>query len=523
MIDSNSLQSQRTIVSGGNPKIKDSVASAASASIYYTVQGRAASMSGSRTVLVTRPLKFPAQFPRFQGDSKLELPSIEPHLPPGVDVDAVNSLTSVYRSHCLLALDTFRYCKHEKFCDSYKSLIGLLTVPGQKLLAHPSIAAWVKACDWLKYQKMIPMLDLILLTQVPSKAMQHMEYVARNLCGWVSQFFAHQPQHLQDAMLGPANVFSNILERFLRVNRAALDLSLCLNDEDRDTLWVDWINVVQPHRVLQDSLLGRGHARLMHILSQEVRFILNPTLNTSHLEQGIFVPTKNYTKFQIEEMALGKCSVVERLSRFLADLPNRFPAISARELVTMIEVVGNNISRNISMNGGRSLQTWWRLKVFIDEMSYWLAERGGFVQCGPETLTVKSQPVPNFYVNPASAEALNEFDVSASFPTTDANTQNSNTTSLNIAPDNSFLSSKDGHSTATHHHSLPVNKHQKADTNLIGMQHASPTSTIAEGNNEIMQLNDDSGIIMDDDFGIDTSKYHNFVDGGSDPADAVVR
>ena len=63
-------------------------------------------------------------------------------------------------------------------------------------------------------------------------------------------------------------------------------------------------------------------------------------------------------------------------------------------MLTYIDVVGNNIQRDLSLNSAYSLGNWWKIKVFIDEMSYWLAEIGGFQRHGPESMNV-TPPTPS--------------------------------------------------------------------------------------------------------------------------------
>ena len=484
--------------------------------------------------IIPRPLKFPtAPAQTNQGEIQLELPNIKPFLPVGIDVDAVNSLTSVYRSHCLLAIDNFRFCKTEKFCDSYKSLVGLLTMPGQKLLAHPKIAGWIRECDWLKYQKMVPMLDLTLLAQVPRKAMAHMEHVALNMCIWIGQFFQTQPQHVVDAMQGPANVFVNLIQRYLRVNRAALDVASVLESVDnRDQLWNDWVTHVQPFHVIQSSLLfGPGHKRVRHILTQEVRLLLSPLEASLHTGGGrVFEDSGILSDFQRKELNAdidgSSGSIIGRMFRFLESLSARFPSVDARSLLSHIDVIGSNASRNMTLGGALSLGHWWRIKLFIDESSYWLAEKGGFVEAGPLNNTPKLDFYRSPYEGMNKAFSFEGNHESLSRPRTgvSTNTEHEIDDSFNNNTMNTSL--PHGHpSTETSHYEI---NRQATTTPAVkvetGITHSRGGSTAID-EEALNPLHDDSGIGLgiDDDFHID-SKYNSFVEGvhGSDPADVVV-
>ena len=341
--------------------------------------------------MIPRPLKFPRRLDRLdQRDVHFELPDIAPYLPQGTDIDAANSLCSVYRSHCVLAIDNFRYCKTEKFCDSFKSLHGLLTVPGQKLLAAPSIAPWIRECDWRKYQSMIPMLNMILLTQVPQKAMNHMKSVAVQLCSWVQHFFQSQPPHVLQAMFGPASVFSNALQRFCRVQNAALELVLIFDSsEKRNELWSDWTRLSDPLQVVQSSLPAMGHRRCRLILTKEIVLLLNPT-QSPPLSGTLFDDDgEGMTDFRAAEMnkdCKNASDLLARMYRFLLSLQSRFPHASAQDILNPLERFTGNAARNLTLAGALTVAEWWRMKVFIDEAASWLAEMGGLFENTSEVL-----------------------------------------------------------------------------------------------------------------------------------------
>ncbi|MCJ1476896.1 hypothetical protein MMC13_005565 [Lambiella insularis] len=488
----------------------------------------------SRSNVIYRPLQFQTSDQQGQdGDNPLELPSITPYLPAGIDRDAVRSLTSVYRSHCLLSIDNFRYCKTEKLCDSYKSLIGLLTVPGQKLLAHPQIATWIRECDWLKYQKMTLLLDQTIMTELPKRAMLHIQHVAANLCPWISQYFQNQPRHVQDAMLGPANIFVSLLERYMRVNRACLDVAGVLeNVAVRDQLWLDWMSHVNPYHVLQNSLRHRGHNRLLNILTQEVRHLICPSVNTTFVGSGtMFEARDGHSIFDKGGLLhapsdVDAGAVISRLAAFLRSLPTIFPNVDARQMIMHIDVIGNNIQRNLSLNSAFSLGNWWKIKVFIDEMSSWLAEIGGFQDFGPDSMFESFWPPDIVPTPPGDTETTFEFDggnddFEGSRPTTGGDV-------MMARDNNTGYAAVDAHNAVdiTHSHHKAQKETHDTMTELPDTQrdHARRVSNSLD-HEAMASLHDDSGIAMgpDDEFGTD-GKYGGFVGTvhGSDPADVVV-
>ena len=517
--------------------------------------------SQPRSISMKRPLRFPSISPLPPpGDSELDFPSIQQYLPPGADADAVGSLVAVYRSHCLLAIDNFRFCKTDKLCDSYKSLVGLLTVPGQKLLAHPKIAPWIQECDWYKYQKMIPMLDKIVLTQVPQKAMAHMEHVGKNLCNWIYQYFMNQPQHVQDAMLGPTNVFVSIIDRFLRVNRATSDVAAVFEDpESRDQLWIDWVNEVEPRKVVQNSLGATGHKRCLTIITEDVRRILQPQ-GRAALHTGPEFPASKSSRsdaFDSNDRRPVSIIIIERLVHFLVELPTRFPRVDARTLLNYISIVGSSISRNLTLNSTQSLGNWWRINLFIDEMSHWLAEKGGFLEGTANMLTApQSTDLPPSFstmdsyhfdspsnndfppsrprTSASNAPHHSSFSPTSAFPTknhapTDSHSHPSRNPDvfhdmphLPHAPSSSSVAQTSKH----RHHADPAfaddHRHKRRRSqSTVAADDDGPTGATASA-----PLNDDSGIGLaddDTDFAMD-AKYQSFVESAhaSDPADVVV-
>ena len=493
-------------------------------------------------IFVARPLHIQATVsPSPEGDTQLELPSILPYLPPGVDEDAVSSLTSVYRSHCFLAIDNFRYCKTDKLCDSYKSLIGLLTVPGQKLLAHPRIANWIRDCDWLKYQKMTPLLDQTLIVQMPPKALLHIQQVNAHLCDWISQFFQNQSKHVQDAMLGPANMFVSLLERYLRVNRACRDVADVLdNGLVRGDLWSDWVMYLNPYQIIEQALpldpdspglSPPGTTRVLRILIQEFREILCPSASgVSKGDNTVFEHTTQQSIFEKEAgydpaMDVDASAVINRIIDFLRTLPVKFPKVMATEILAKLDIVGNAIQRTLSLSSAQTLGHWWHVKVFIDEMSHWLAEVGGFQECGADSM------YPDGGIMAVDLDEEYAFDrVNDGFETERSRPTTGRPTSSTVVPHH-----RDDSYTSVYGHPVPNDNHtahrlSKTEHNMVAqlrnLDHAVSVNEITGIEDDRgANAHDDSGIGMgvDDEFGMG-GKYGGFVEGvhGSDPADVVV-
>ena len=544
-----------------------------SGGLYLSSSTNDAAQISHRTNMLHRELKFPkSEVSKFPDNELLELPNIDPYLPSGADPDAVRSLTSVYRSHCNLAIENFRFCKRKDFWQSYTSLLGLLTVPGQKLLAQPSIATWIRECDWLKYQKMMSIVQVLALTKNHPKATRHMENVATELRPFILLTFQNQPHQIQDAMLGPATIFVNLLERMSNVNQSAQAAADVLtNDANREGMWNEWMMHVKPLQIVQSTLCGNGYTRVLQILTQEIRELLSPThssasldANTIFAKQSVQFPTTLHRNPHLDADDEFTENHLDRWVNFLHSLPSRFPGLEARLLLNFSDVIGNAALRDLSRSASPSLGGWWTIKMFLDETIHWLAEKGGFLENGPESMRMRGE------TSRVSAQVASEafemvgrdevfgnsrprtaasasVDAPSRFSSVDAGPNLNHAQSLDgdaseIGPRNGsrdqgqyvpnevtdishgFPDNNSRHQSVAQHSQDGKNQHSRHGSTITDipvdsrMFHASDIGHVPS--------HDDSGIGMgleDDEFA--SEKYSGFVENGihgSDPADVVV-
>ncbi len=350
--------------------------------------------------MVSRELKFPTQQePPYAHNEPIELPSLQRYLPTGTDPDAANALVALYRTHCISVIDSFRFCKEKMFWHHFTSFHGTLTVPVQKLLAHPNIASWIKECDWLMYQKMIRFVSPLALQVMPPKVTETFRNISNKLSAHVLATFQNHPQHVRDAKLGPATIFAGLIDRLLRVNATAhAAANMLTNDANRDQMWHDWVYYVKPISVVESSLPGRGYTRALQILTNEVRELLGPLKAASHPGmQPIYANTASsggleYPQQSHHEIDDSSTSgVLDRWTTFLYDLSSRFPGIDARLLLHCVGEVGSAALRDITMAQALSFGSWWVTKVWVDEMLQWMAEKGGFLEHSPSSMEMRPQ------------------------------------------------------------------------------------------------------------------------------------
>lgn len=331
-------------------------------------------------------LKFaPPEHDSFQDSDSIELPNIFNYVPPRTDVDAANALSALYRTHCTSLVDCVRFCKEKQFFRLFTSFYGTLTVPPRKLFVHPDLAPWIKECDWLMYQKMIRFVSQLTLQVAPPVVLQFLGTISKRLHGYISQVFHGHPRHVLEAKLEPATLFAGLLHRMLRVNSTAhAAAALLMTDQNRDLMWHDWVTLVNPKRIMESELPDCGYEETYKILTQDVRSILQPLNTPAWLEQNThYQEAAAIANANDINMHFNSDTVIDRIAGFLSRLPSRFPGASTRTLLHCISAIGTAAIREITVENGNSFNLWWITKVFVDEMSLWLASLGGFLDHQP--------------------------------------------------------------------------------------------------------------------------------------------
>ncbi|KAL1590374.1 hypothetical protein WHR41_00670 [Cladosporium halotolerans] len=353
-------------------------------------QGTVESLSYNHT------LRFPSSnLPPFTENEPVSLPSIHPYLPPRTDVDTAEALSALYRTHCTSLIDSIRFCKEKQFFRLYTSFHGTLTVPVQKLFTHANIAPWIQQCDLVMYRTMVRFVSRLTLQAAPVVVINILSNISANLHGHIAKTFSSQPAHVLEAKLKPAAIFASLLHRLIRVNQSAhAAANLLTIDQNREQMWFEWLTKVNPKRVMEAELPDCGYEEAYKILTTEMRSLLEPLQAPAYQddpygfqaynfeENGSFA---SYLQGQMTRPNSGPSNVstetiLDRWSSFISSLPSRFPNAEARLLLHCISGVGTAALRDITIMNGQSYGHWWVLKIFVDEMSLWLAEMGGFLE-----------------------------------------------------------------------------------------------------------------------------------------------
>ena len=376
--------------------------------------------------LLSRELKWPTcEDEPYQENEQLNLPSITSYLPNGTDPDAANALTALYRSHCISIIDCFRFCKEKMLWHHFTAFHGTLTVPVQKLLAHPDIATWIRECDLHMYQKMVRFVAPLTMQVVPHRVIDTIRNISNKLAKHISATFQNLAQHVRDAKLGPAVMFAALLDRLLRVNATAhAAANMLTNEANREQMWQDWCIFVKPGRAVESALRGVGFYRCLWILTRDVRNLLGPLNCISYegmdecFEKANAEAPPTWSKHAHPEHHDSTEGVLDRWTEFLQYLPTLFPNVDTREFIDRVSAVCLAAMRDITMAGAPSFGSWWITKVWIDEMLMWTAEKGGFMDHKPSEGSRLAEPDQNGIT---SGEANDNYESSRPMTAVSAN------------------------------------------------------------------------------------------------------
>jgi regulatory factor X len=325
-------------------------------------------------------LKFPStRVMQPTAPEEITLPDIFQYAPAKTDIDAANALSTLYLSHVTSLVDCVRFCKDKMFFRLFTQFQGTLTVPVQKLLIHPSISPWVKECDYIMYQQMIKTTAPLTLQVLPVKVIKFFDTVSQCLDQHLSRTFASLPKHVLDAKLEPATIFSQLLNRMLRVNQAAHAAGVVLIDQgNRDRMWTEMVKFVQPKCMMNAFIPDCGYDEEVYkLLTNDVRQLLLPLTTDPSLESNTHYEIAAYTQNALPQPTEFE---LDKLCRFLEGMKTRFPTVSSQNLIHYVQGITSGILRDIVMQAGASYNPWLITKCYVDELALWLAHVGGFLE-----------------------------------------------------------------------------------------------------------------------------------------------
>ncbi|KAJ5889021.1 hypothetical protein N7495_009062 [Penicillium taxi] len=338
--------------------------------------------------IVNLMLQFPTDEMVSAENDSFNLPDIRPYLPANTDLKVADALGALYRSHCISVIDSFRFCKERNLLKYFSAFHGTLTVPVQKLLTHPNVAAWIKECDWLMYQKMIPFVAPLTTQVVPKPVLDAFRSISNRLCNHIAETFKSQPTHMTVARLIPANIFCKLLKQMLDVNQAANAAAAWLcHPDNRIQMWEDFKTLVDPQEMMTKANLPTAVLKATEqIFKHDVRALLTP-VNEIDATGSLPFYSKPDTA---EDIASHVCPIEnspgdqeynfpDKWILFILNLQVIFKSYSSKCIIAKADALWDNILHRLTLGGAPSFSAWWMTKVFFHEMMVWQAEKGGFM------------------------------------------------------------------------------------------------------------------------------------------------
>ncbi|KKA21928.1 DNA damage and replication checkpoint protein Rfx1 [Rasamsonia emersonii CBS 393.64] len=342
--------------------------------------------------LIRQMLHFPSSNETSVDNESLKLPDIRGYLPANTDLKVADALATLYRTHCISVIDSFRFCKERNLFRHFSAFHGTLTVPVQKLLTHPNLAPWIKECDWLMYQKMIEFVAPLTTQVVPRPVLDAFGSISQRLTGHIAETFKSHPVHVTLARLAPAHIFCNLLKHVLDVNQSAIAAAawLCHSD-NRNQMWLDFATFVDPKEMIsRANIPACAEKATEQILKHDVRALLTPldNHNPPSVQSFFQQPDEDSKahKYAVEPTVGDEYSFPDKWISFILNLPNIFPNHPAQCIVDTVDKLWDCILHRLTLAGAQSFSAWWITKVFFHEMMLWQVEKGGFMKHTPSSL-----------------------------------------------------------------------------------------------------------------------------------------
>ncbi|OJJ41363.1 hypothetical protein ASPWEDRAFT_23457 [Aspergillus wentii DTO 134E9] len=466
------------------------------------------------------------QFPSTDGSSvdneSLQLPDIRGYLPANTDLKSAAALAALYRTHCISVIDSFRYCKERNLLRYFSAFHGTLTVPVQKLLTHPNLAAWIKECDWMMYQKMIAFVAPLTTQVVPKLVLDAFSSISQRLTAHIAETFKALPSHVSLARLMPAHIFCNLLRHMLDVNQSANAAAAWLcHPDNRNQMWFDFKTLVDPKEMIcKANIPSCAEKAVEQILKHDVRALLTPITDANPSASHPF-----FTKPDMEEdMQAHKIPVQssggevdynfpDKWISFILNLPAIFTNHRAQCIVEKVDALWDCILHRLTLGGAQSFSAWWMTKVFFHEMMVWQAQKGGFMRSTPTTLqtAVYGPQQPTLSHFPTRQPSYSVPDRRESFMTSDGQQAGDSRARSTTSPTAADEISQGRESLER--------SHMEAEPNSNTLETEKPNSITENIASFHAPTNDDSAIDLDDDSMLmSVGKYGDMM--ASDPADA---
>lgn len=331
-----------------------------------------------------------------QTDSPIDLPDIHSYLTnANYDRDVAESLSHLYRSYCIIVIDSFRFVREKPFFHHHSAFNGTMTVPVSKLLANERLAPWIQECDMRMYKKMTRYISPLVTQVVPDRIWNILDNVSNKLVSHIVSAFEEKcPTHVVVAKVVPAARFCHLLKKLKSANTVANHAGSVLFDEGgRTHMWVDLLACVDPERVVEDSMpppeswnsvegmIGHDIKRLIAANDEEyVRDLEHDPSNPF----SAFLATVQISDLRgvLEATADARDASMSHLDRWIQWLERihlAFPRHEPQCVINWHNAFWKSITTQLGTRGASTYQAWWYLEAFLNNMLGYLTQMEGLL------------------------------------------------------------------------------------------------------------------------------------------------
>lgn len=305
-------------------------------------------------------------------ENLLNLPSIEPYLPPDSDKETAITLQSLYRDHCNTIFEALRYMQLKKLFSHVSNFTLSMTPQVFKLYSSESVQPWVIDCDIIMYQSIMKMLSKLALQKIPAFVSQQLRFIVKNYTDKYQLALKRLPPDFIRLKLKPVESFSRLTSRLFKVSNSSLSAcKILLNEEERLKMLNDWQRCDFKDLIDKDVPCSNSDSIeiILNILRKDVPDLLDydPSIE---LEDGLSDEERSH---KLHDLLMLKWSL------YLTKLPSLFPNIPPRMFLICTSSLLTTILREITLLEGKSFGSWWILRCWVDDWLGWCAELWGFL------------------------------------------------------------------------------------------------------------------------------------------------
>ncbi|OQV08221.1 RFX DNA-binding domain-containing protein [Cladophialophora immunda] len=305
-------------------------------------------------------------------DTPIDFPDINPYLEgENYDASIAKALFHLYRSYCIDVIDAFRKCKEKPFFNHHSAFNGKMTVPVSKLFSMPCLAPWIQECDMRMYKQIVRFIAPLAIQNVPEVVWNVFDRIGSRLVSHlISAFEEKCPVHVIVAKIVPAARFVHVLKKLKGANAATLQLSRMLEDpQQRTQMWLDLMSIVDPDRLLEDSMPPpESLDKMLGVLKHDMRPLVDP-IDDALVHAAEEDAASAYATFingsadscdgiLVPESSDEPASLLERWINWLERLPQLFDGHHPQCMINWHTRLWRSVMMQMGQGGAHSYQSW---------------------------------------------------------------------------------------------------------------------------------------------------------------------